>query len=310
MIRQSLGRIIAGNRTLEGLVARAGRRGVGGRAVASMGFHAGTALARRGGDMRRVGITDGDLKIHLTLDEPLFRLIYFRGTHEAETSELLGRLARPGQAWVDVGANIGVFTLLLAKRVGPGGRVVAYEPNPRMADFLQRSIGDNKFGHVDLRRLAVGAEAGAATLHVPSDPERAAGGSGRATLVADGSVGDVRAVEVPVVRLDDDLPLDLPLDGIKIDVEGFEMAAFRGMERRLRERPPATIVFEATRLAGALATPEELIAFLSEFGYACYHVSSRRRVRPGESYPGGFSENVLALREPDDGLRSALELVE
>ena len=311
MIHQGVARVIAGSQTLERLVARLSRRGIGGRAVTSLGFHVGRTLARRGGDLRRVGVTDGDLKIHLTLDEPLFRLIYFHGTHERETSDLLGRLARPGQTWVDIGANVGVFTLLLGKRVGAGGRVIAYEPNPRMGDLLLRSIDDNGMGQIDLRRAAVGAEAGAATLNVPADPERAPGGSGRASLVGLDNVSDTVGVEVPVVRLDDDLPADLDVDGVKIDVEGFELSAFRGMARRLRERPPATILFEATRMATALATPEELISHLGDYGYACYGVTTRRRLRAGEPYYGGWSDNVLAVRpDVEADLRAELSLLD
>ena len=310
MALAGFGSVSARGWPLERLIAGLCRREIGGRPLRSLAFHVGQSLARRGGDLTRVGRTDGDLKLHLTLDEPLFRLIYFHGTHEPETSELLGRLARPGQTWIDVGANVGVFTLLLGRRVGPSGRVIAYEPNPRMADLLQRSIEDNAMPQIDLRRAAVGAQAGTATLHLPADPETAPGGSGRASLVDLDNIDRVASIDVPVRRLDEDLSLDVPVDGVKIDVEGFELAAFRGMQRRLGEQPPAMIVFEATRLEGALATPEELIAFLSEFGYACYHVSTRRRVRPGEPYPGGFSENVLALHEPDDERRAALELVE
>ena len=310
-LKQAVGAFVARVPGGERLAAGAGRRWAESRGVGSLCHHVGLALARRGGDLRRVGLTDGDLKIHLTLDEPLFRLIYFHGTHERETSALLGRLAGPGQTWLDVGANVGVFTLLLGKRVGAGGRVVAYEPNPRMGDLLRRSIDDNGMGHVDLRRAAVGAEAGAATLNVPADPERAPGGSGRASLVGLDNVSDTVGVEVPVVRLDDDLPADLDVDGMKIDVEGFELSAFRGMARRLRERPPATILFEATRMATALATPEELISHLSDYGYACYGVTTRRRLRAGEPYSGGWSDNVLAVRpDVEADLRAELSLLD
>ena len=298
LLQRSAASVIARSRTLEHLSAHLGRRWPDMRLVTSLCHHAGLAVARRGGDLRRVGEVDG-ARLHVRLDEPLLRLAYFHGTHEVATSRLLRRLAQPGDVWLDVGANVGVFTLLLAQQVGASGRVIAYEPNPRLAELLNASLADNEFGHVTLRQAAVGAEPSRATLRIPMTPETTPGGSGRASLLAQVDVPDVEAVEVPVVTLDaelaEHLPTERPIDGMKIDVEGFEVEAFRGMARTLTQRPPGVILFEASRLPAALATPEQLIEQLAGFGYACYHAETHNALVSSEVYSGGISDNVLAV---------------
>ena len=302
----------ARSRRLERLVIEFGQRWPHVRLFASLCHHAGEAIARRGGDLHRVADVDG-AKLHVTLDEPLFRLAYFFGTHEADVSAVLRRVVRPGQNWLDVGANIGVFTVLLGKLVGPTGRVFSYEPNPRLAAFLQRSLRDNGFDHVTLRPVAVGAEAGEAVLRVPAEPDATPGGSGRASLVAQPSLGEVAEHRVAVVRLDDDVPADLPVFGMKMDVEGFEKAALAGMAQRLTRRPPVVMLMEFSGIPEALATPNELLATLTGYGYACYGATSRRRIPAGAPYVGGWSDNVIALHKPSAEaapLHAALELAE
>ena len=311
-VRAAIAGAVAACPPAERLLARAGRRWPGTRVVTSLAHHAGEAIARRGGDLSRVADVDG-AKLHVTLDEPLFRLAYFFGTHEPEITGVLRRVARPGQNWLDVGANVGVFTVLLARLVKPGGRVIAYEPNPRLAGLLGRSIRDNGFDHATLRPVAVGAEAGEATLQVPARPDATPGGSGRASLVPQPGLGEVREHRVPVVRLDDDVPHDLPIFGMKMDVEGFEKAALAGMADRLSNRPPAVLLMEFSGLAEALATPDELLATLTGYGYACYDADTRRRIPAGVPYVGGWSDNVIALHGSHHaaaGLRAELKVVE
>ena len=289
-------------------LAYLGRNCAGSRVVKSLCYHTGEAVARRGGSLDRIAVVNGGASLCVSLEEHLFRSIYFHGTHELETSQLLRRLVKPGQTWLDIGANVGVFTVAMAKLVGTEGRVFAYEPNPRLCAMLRRSIALNGFTNVELRETALSDSCGSASLHVPSAPAATPGGSGRASLLAQASIGSVDIHNVASARLDDDLPPDTIVDGIKIDVEGYELAVFNGMSARLASNPPGAILFEASRLPEALATPEELITKLGEYGYDCYELTSFSKIVPGQRFTGGMCDNLLAILRGNREIRRELRI--
>jgi FkbM family methyltransferase len=153
-----------------------------------------------------------------------------RGIYEPAETALFEREVRPGMTVLDVGANIGYFTLLSARLVGPEGRVFAFEPDPDNFRLLNRNITDNGYRNVTAVNAAVTDRDGTLRLH------RSAVNSGdhRAYDSADGRP----AVEVRAVRLDS-LDLGGGADFVKMDIQGSEWAALRGMERLLSaERSP------------------------------------------------------------------------
>ncbi|MEY2517755.1 MAG: hypothetical protein QOJ89_5113, partial [bacterium] len=89
-----------------------------------------------------------------------------RGTLEPPVQEALRRLLAPGDVYYDIGANVGFFTLVGARLVGPAGRVVAFEPVPWCARAVAHNIEINGFEHAEIRAEAVGAEDGSARLLV------------------------------------------------------------------------------------------------------------------------------------------------
>ncbi len=148
--------------------------------------------------------------------------------YEPEKTEVIRSIVQPGQTFVDVGANKGDFTLLAARRVGPTGRVLAFEPEPSNVRWLRRSIERNGYTNVEVHELALGDEEGHVTLHLGEK-------SGWHTIVP-GRRTSLGAVQVPLRRLDDVLD-GRPIDHLKIDVEGAEMAVLRGAEGTLRASP-------------------------------------------------------------------------
>ena len=135
----------------------------------------------------------------------------------------------PQRGWTvfDVGANIGVFTVLQAKR---GARVYSFEPNPECYSRLSRNVVANKLGGcVRLCPTALGEKRGLGNLHVVGGGTTA----GVVTRIEAGS--SALGVAVPVATLDDvvsTLP-ELSIDLLKIDAEGSEVAILRGGERTL-----------------------------------------------------------------------------
>ncbi len=148
------------------------------------------------------------------------------------------RPLRRGDVAVDVGANIGIFTLAMGRAVGLTGRVFAYEPNPEVAALLVDNLYLNEnrrtiTADVRIRAVAAGAEPGAASLLV-RPKHRGMGTLGH----TDGgpAPGDSSVHEVEVVTLDDELSHLVEVRLVKIDVEGHELGVLRGMRHLLAQR--------------------------------------------------------------------------
>jgi FkbM family methyltransferase len=176
----------------------------------------------------------------------------------AEVSRL-----RPGMAFVDIGANVGLFSIVAAERVGPSGSVAAFEPNPPIFAKLLENLALNGAVIVSPFNLAVGADNGSATFD--SGPQ---GHSGRAHLAPAGSA------RVEQISGDAFLNLVEPLTGarptmVKIDVEGAE-AMVIGSMRKLLERPRLeTVVVEVdgANLSRFGASPTDLYEAMARLGF-------------------------------------------
>lgn len=160
------------------------------------------------------------------------------GLFELDTLRVLRRLLRPGMHLVDCGANIGYFTFLGARYVGPTGRVDAIEPDPLNRSRLQEHMQVNgALPQIRIHGVAASDANGTATLYHPEGHRN----HSMASLIAEFIGPDNQTFTVPTVRLDE--LLDRPPDVVKMDIEGAELAALRGMTRLLvAERPPKLIM--------------------------------------------------------------------
>jgi len=203
----------------------------------------------------------------------------YRDRHwELAETRALQAVLRPGMTYLDVGANIGYFVALAASAVGPGGRVVAVEPDPYNFGLLSRTVRFNRWNHVTLLNMAAGPEKGTARLF------KSEANLGDHRLYADGESNGRAAVEVPVGPLDAEfaarqLP---PPDVVKIDIQGFEELAFRGMGALLAGDRPMTVLSEFWPL-GITNAGGDPAAYLERFraaGFACFHPEEDGRVEP------------------------------
>ena len=157
---------------------------------------------------------------------------FWLGTYEFEKAKLFARHAKPGCTVYDVGANVGFYTLLASRAVGPTGRVVTFEPLPRNLAFLRHHLNLNHNSNVTLLDIAVCDSEGVTQFVVGNDPKKA-----RITAVG----GDVTVRTTSLDRLMGELPLP---DLIEMDIEGAEYSALRGAERLLRKSRP--VIFLST----------------------------------------------------------------
>ena len=182
------------------------------------------------------------------------------GEEEPEVQDALVEYLRPGMTFYDVGANIGFFSLLAARIVGPFGRVVSFEADPEIAVRLRENLARNGFEQATVVQRAVWSEPTTvlfARVDSSVSPDRGLG-----HVVVDRNSSNTIAVDA--VALDGFLGSERQPDFIKCDVEGAEAAVFAGAENVLREKRPILLVemhsVEDHRL---------LSRKFSEFGYYC-----------------------------------------
>lgn len=196
----------------------------------------------------------------------------------------LRELADPRRTAVDVGANIGVYSYFLAKHCA---RVVAYEPNPVVAETLRLAAAEN----VEVVRRALSDETGRATLSVPIVEGREVHGLGR--VAANGEGGPETRFEVELARLDDEPLQDVGF--IKIDVEGHEGSVVRGGERLIRRDRPVILIEVEQRHAPKPVT--ETFQQIERLGYDGFFLKSGR-LRPVAEFDPARDQNVRNLRRP------------
>ena len=198
-----------------------------------------------------VTLADGKLLVH-TLHRLLMivdstdliitpQLVVYR-QWEPELTQLVWNSCRSDTVFVDVGANIGYFTLLAGSRIHAGGtgRVIAVEPNPECCALIERNLVINwSMCDVALHKVAVGAEKGEAWLASPAD--RAA--NAHVSLSDEETTGE-RRFRVPLQPLDALVPEGLAVDILKVDVEGHELSVFRGAQRVVAQSPDIRVIME------------------------------------------------------------------
>lgn len=185
---------------------------------------------------------------------------------EAETRIFCSSL-KPGMTFVDVGANIGYYTLLAARLVGSHGRVFAFEPCPNNFQLLEGSVRANGHTNVTLVRKAVSDRSGSATLRL----DESSSGGHSLSAFRDGA----RSVTVETVSLDEYFAGDAgAIDVIKTDTEGADPAVFRGV-RGIVERNPGMVLFTEffpRAIQGMGHLPEDYLRDLSLCGLRVYFI--------------------------------------
>jgi FkbM family methyltransferase len=162
------------------------------------------------------------------------------GCYEQFEVRVFETFLRPGLAVYDVGANIGLYTAIAARRVAPGGSVVAVEPDGTNCDFIRRTVELNGFSNVRVFRKAVGEHTGAAQLFLCPDNKA------DHRVFTSGASVQREAVPVPMTTLDDLIDAERlsPPDVMKIDIQGSEHHAWNGMSRTLERQRDLVIFME------------------------------------------------------------------
>ena len=234
------------------------------------------------------------LRIEYDRGSYLGRFLEYRGMYEEALIGTMARLLVPGHCVVDVGANIGLHTIVAAHRVGPDGIVLALEPQRRIHERLLSNLALNGFGNVVVRRVAASTREGELVLHQPS-----AANDGQATLALAPGEHSAADESVPVRALDRILQEAIPGRNpnlMKLDVEGAELDVLRSAPMLFSAHPPENLFIECIErhLNRFDATSGMLIEWLVRAGYRLRGLRAGRWVEV--TARDGLNLDLLATR--------------
>jgi FkbM family methyltransferase len=219
---------------------------------------------------------DGKLRLFVDTSDVVIGWGIIRGKYEIDELNFVRRTVGPGQTVLDIGANIGLFTITMASLIGPTGKVYAFEPLEDHATLLARSVAENDFAdRVVLERAAVSDKTGSGRLISASKTTNAGGAYLNNGQVPMGH----EASEVKLITLDT-YPVRRPVHFIKIDVEGAELLAFRGAKELLKEDRPVILSElhpeQLSKVSGCTAS--EFVAELEGYNYRCHELKGSELV--------------------------------
>lgn len=203
---------------------------------------------------------------------PLGWHVAFFGTYEPKLREILRTVLPIGGVALDVGANVGWHTLLMARLVGPSGRVLAAEANPSVRNRLEDNLRLNRFRDVLVIPYAIGETDGIVQFYGPEANDARSGDGHVVATTADGQIG---IINVETRRIDGIFSISQidRLDLIKIDVEGFEWPVLNGAEQTISKfRPHIVFEYNADYLARGGGSPELLEEFFNSRGYKLFAI--------------------------------------
>jgi FkbM family methyltransferase len=230
----------------------------------------------------------GNVRLYARFDFGSPILAYYLGLYEEASMHFLLRYLRPDDTFADVGANVGIYTVLAAGAAG--ARVHAFEPFSVAHGALTQNVSLNALeGHVTLHRQGVGAAAGAAfitTMHKGSNHIAAAG-------------ADEPLEAIDVVTLADALGADMPA-AIKIDVEGYEEQVLRGARAVLSSPRANVVIIEAINRGDAQVA--SCVSLLEQHGFTMCtfdpHSNALAECPQGShAFVGPNDENYLFVKD-------------
>lgn len=241
------------------------------------------------------------LSIYPDSREVIERSLWIMGIYDLSLSEALWRAIAPGEIVLDVGANIGYITSLMAAKVGLSGKVIAFEPNPEVYQELQQHIQSwqqqQNWSQIELSSLALSNQEGEGILNIPLQNR------GEAALVdsVESVAGrSLRTYPVKLISLDqfwqDRTEM---ISALKVDVEGHELAVFQGAKKLLNQGRIRDIFFEDHAYYPSPATD-----FLEQQGYTIFRLWKgfwRPILRPAtyNAVHRWEPPNYVATRDPE-----------
>lgn len=200
--------------------------------------------------------------IEIDASDAIGKSILHTGIYDLALSEILWVLAEKGNTCVDIGANIGYTSMLMAEKVGTTGTVTSFEPNPNLLPRLKANLAPYiTTGNIVLNEFALSDHNGEAYLNIPDESMH---NDGTATVALS---ANPKSLPIQLKTLDESINLHTHIDLLKIDVEGHELNVFKGAIQLLIARRIKHIVFEENE-----SYPSDVSNFLNQYGYTILRI--------------------------------------
>lgn len=202
--------------------------------------------------------------------------LFQTGTYEKGTIQLLEKYLDSGSSFLDIGANIGLMSVIASKLVGETGLVYAVEANPNTVSILQTNIELNRCNNIELLPVALSDSQGIALLFENWEVNR-----GGASLISQSS--EEKGMEVKMERLDDLFNEDTSINLVKIDVEGFEPQVIRGGMFWFRKQLPIFIIEVSEKREKEVGpSPQEVMELVQTIGNYRFYKQKGTKERRGK----------------------------
>jgi len=193
-------------------------------------------------------------------DRGIGEYLFLKGEYAPARVTEIKKAVKKGDTVIDIGANIGYFTILLADLVGPKGRVYAFEPDPRNFSLLQKTIKKNNLTNVIAKQKAVSNKTGKSLFYQTN--------SWSSNTLTNINTNYISTVEVPIIALDDFLSRENHIKFVKIDTDGSEPLIIQGMVKLIQRSPGLKILteYQPGNLKRYLNNPLDFIKIAKQCG--------------------------------------------
>ena len=211
---------------------------------------------------------------HMFLDKGDSMRLSILGLYEPLAVKHFQEMIKPGDTVLDIGAHIGYYTLMAAKRVGKKGKVFAFEPDKDNLFILNKNISMNGYKNVVVVNKAVASSTKKVKFLLNSLS------TGMHSII-DLGFGSKNSIIVDTISLDDFFGKNPPqISVIKMDIEGGEYGALQGMRRLLRKSKHLTLFteFSPYSIKKAKKSPRGFLNFLKHFGFKLYSIEESKNL--------------------------------
>lgn len=259
---------------------------------------AGPAYAYLTPDSALVTLHDGHLLYVDPQDQSVSAHLIARGAWEFWVEHAVRRLLREGDRVVEVGANVGYFTIVMARVIGEAGRLTSFEANPHLAELVRRSLLLNGYApRAEVRAQAAADQCG--ELEFFTSPVM--NGGGHLGLLHEAEVTGLQPLRVPAVTLDSAIDA-APVNMLRMDAEGAEPLVLQGARGLIARSPDLRICMEwdVTQI-GSRADPGATAQLLAAEGFRFWRIEKHgdlAEVQPGALPSLPHSDLVLSRQSP------------
>lgn len=237
-------------------------------------------------------IQSGDGLLPFQKGDLVAQSLWIDGCYEDGDRALLRKLLPVFDCFIDVGANIGIYTLLASRHIRAGGEVFAFEPSPLEFAKLEKTIVWNSLSNVIAECVAVGSESGTVGFYESTT------GAGALNRIGKPAKRDLpfQLVTVPCIALDDYFATKPSIATfIKVDVEGFELPVLKGAQNFLQRTRPTIMMEMVESRASEWSSPGQVWDFLVARGYGWYGLAEADNLLHPVTRNSGENRNLLAI---------------